>query len=458
MPTLTKRFLDAISGDGRLRIIADDDLPGFAIQVTPAGKISFCIDYRIDGKRRRKVIGRYGRLTLDLARKHAQVELGKAASGEDPRPGKAQSGDTIGSLFETWMVRHVTVHLKPDTARFYRDIYAAHIGPRFGRRAPQSVTFAEVAQLHAGLKDRPAAANHTVTTLRAILSWGERQHIVRFKAGNPASGHRRYRQTPRDRFLSVPELRTFIADLPRARMDPGTRRALMLELLLAPRGSEIVSMRRGDVDLAAAIWTIPAAVMKSNHPQTVPLPPWARRLIGDAMAATKGQYLFPSPSGDPSLTAARPIERHALGTALRRAQRPIGKDSKPAPRKKTDTWVFDFRDAHGDPNPITPHDLRRTCSSYLELLGYSDVIRGAILDHADSRNVTARHYSAAELTKLKRTALLDWEAALRKVMAGDDPFSASIEDDRSEEAKMLGLDDPDNALVPTDIITGTSPD
>ena len=74
------------------------------------------------------------------------------------------------------------------------------------------------------------------------------------------------------------------------------------------------------------------------------------------------------------------------------------------------------------------------------------------------RNVTAKHYSAAELTKLKRSALLDWEAALRRIMAGEDPFSASIEDDRSEEAKVLGLDDPDNAPVPTDIITGANPD
>ena len=84
------------------------------------------------------------------------------------------------------------------------------------------------------------------------------------------------------------------------------------------------------------------------------------------------------------------------------------------------------------------------------MLGYGDVIRGAILDHADSRNVTAKHYSAAELLKLKRTALLDWEGALRQIMAGKDPFSASIEDDRAEEARKLGLDDPDAAPLPTD--------
>lgn len=450
MPTITKRLLDAIEPDGRLRIIADDDLTGFAVQVAPAGTISFCVDYRVDGKRRRKVIGRYGPLTVDAARKLALKHLGTATAGDDPLPVLDTHFPTIEALFKAWIARHCEVHLKRSSVAYYKDVYRARIGPRFGQRAPSKLTFADVAEEHAELADRPTAANRTVATLRAMLAWAHDQRLIRFKNGlNPADGHRRYRERARARFLSVPEIRTFITDLPRASMDDTTRRALMLELLLAPRGAEVTTMRKGDVDLVAATWSIPAPVMKSNNPHMVPLPPWSRRIISEAIAEAKGVYLFPSPRGDPTSKDAAPIERHALGTALRRAQRPVNQDGTPAPRKKTDIWVFDFRDRHGAPNPITPHDLRRTCSSFLELLGYSDVIRGAILDHADSRNITAKHYSAAELIRLKRTALLDWEAALRKIMAGEDPFSASIEDDRAEEARLLGIDDPDAAPIPS---------
>lgn len=451
MPTLTKRLLDAVVADGKLHIIADDDLTGFGAQVTPAGRISFCVDYRVDGKRRRKVIGRYGPLTVDAARKLARQHLGSASGGTDPLPKLEMTFETVEALFDAWLARHVAVHCKPDTARYYREVYASQIKRRFGSRAPTDLTFATVAEAHADLADRPTAANRTIATLRAMLAWAEDQRLIRFKDGNPARGHRKYKERARDRFLSVPELRTFITDLPRAAMDIATRRALMLELLLAPRGAEVTSMRKGDIDLVAAVWTIPAPVMKSSNTHTVPLPPWARRIIADAMADARGVYLFASPKGDPRAKDAQPIERHALGTALRRAQRPTDDQGKPLPRKKTDTWVFDFRDRHGAPDPITPHDLRRTCASYLELLGYGDVIRGAILDHADSRNVTAKHYSAAELLKLKRKALLDWEAALRKIMAGEDPFSASIEDDRAEEARKLGIDDPDRAPVPSNL-------
>ena len=95
-----------------------------------------------------------------------------------------------------------------------------------------------------------------------------------------------------------------------------------------------------------------------------------------------------------------------------------------------------------EPTTSTIHDLRRTCSSYLELLGHGDFIRGAILNHSQRRNVTAKHYSAAELLKLKRTALLQWEAALRQVVAGQDPFASVLEDDRAEEARLLNLTTP----------------
>lgn len=85
-----------------------------------------------------------------------------------------------------------------------------------------------------------------------MLAWGEDQRLIRFKDGNPARGHRRYKESARERFLTVPEIRSFITELPRAAMHESTRLALMLELLLAQRSGEIATMRKGDINLNAA--------------------------------------------------------------------------------------------------------------------------------------------------------------------------------------------------------------
>ncbi|MFM9942145.1 MAG: tyrosine-type recombinase/integrase [Hyphomicrobiaceae bacterium] len=435
MPIITKRLLDAIKADGKLRIIRDDQLTGFGVQVTPTGGISFCITYTVGTKSLRRVIGRFGPMTVDQARKAALAHLATATTGEDPLADSHRHYATVAELFEAWMGRHVAVNLKPNTARAYRESFDKHCRARFGHIAPSKLDYATVREAHEALKATPVAANHMLRTLRAMLSWAADARLITWKAGNPARGHRLYKEKPSDRILSVAEIRAFITELPKAAMDENTRRMLLLELLLAQRSGEIAGMRKADVDLVAATWSF--ALNKSDRPHIVPLPPWSRELIEAAITDAKGPVVFPSPVGDPTAADATSVAAHALATALRRAQRNVDDKGKPLPRTKEDVWVFDFRDRNGHSHPISPHDLRRTCSSYLELLGFGDFVRGAILNHSQRRNVTAKHYSAAELLKLKRTALLQWEAALRLIMAGKDPFASVLEDDRAEEARVL---------------------
>lgn len=438
MPVITKRLLDAVRPDGKLQIIRDDDLTGFGAQVTPAGHISFCVTYSVGTKSRRKVIGRFGPMTVDQARKAALAHLAAAAKGEDPLPQVDRQFVTVNALFDAWMARHVAVHLKPKSYRSYQVSFDSHCRHRFGHLAPSKLDYVTMAEAHTALAHIPSAANHMLRTMRAMLTWATNQRLISWIDGsNPARGHRLHKERPSDRILSVPEIRSFVAELPKARMDINTARVLMLELLLAQRSGEIAAMRKADIDLVAATWTI--TINKSDRPHIVPLPPWSRDIIGAALAAAKGVYLFPSGVGDPQADDAVPIDSHALATALRRAQRPVDDKGKPLKQTQDSIWVFDFRDRENRPSPISPHDLRRTCSSYLELLGHGDFIRGAILNHSQRRNVTAKHYSAADLLKLKRSALLQWEAAIRQIMAGNDPFSTVLEDDRAEEARVLGI-------------------
>ncbi|HUL77958.1 MAG TPA: Arm DNA-binding domain-containing protein, partial [Vicinamibacteria bacterium] len=87
MPTvkLTARTVDSIRPpqSGRVEFF-DEDLPGFCIRVTPNGRRSACVLYRVGRRLRRATLGTLPPLTLADARQLAREALRDAALGNDP--------------------------------------------------------------------------------------------------------------------------------------------------------------------------------------------------------------------------------------------------------------------------------------------------------------------------------------------------------------------------------------
>ncbi|MXY33303.1 MAG: DUF4102 domain-containing protein [Boseongicola sp. SB0664_bin_43] len=80
--TLTKRSVDALEPEDKSWIAWDDRLTGFGCRVQPSGTKSFIVNYRSGGggrkaPNRRVVIGRYGRVGPDEARRRARDMLGQ---------------------------------------------------------------------------------------------------------------------------------------------------------------------------------------------------------------------------------------------------------------------------------------------------------------------------------------------------------------------------------------------
>jgi hypothetical protein len=89
MARLTKTFVDfeiKLPASGQ-RFYRDDDMPGFAIRVTPRSK-SYVLEKRVDRVNRRITIGKCTEMSLDNARKQACIMLGDIAKGNDPKTGK----------------------------------------------------------------------------------------------------------------------------------------------------------------------------------------------------------------------------------------------------------------------------------------------------------------------------------------------------------------------------------
>src|SRR3954462_14768354 len=85
---LSKSVIDALPSPPKDVIWWDQDLKGFGLKVTPAGRKVFLVQYRPAGDRRnprKYTIGETGSVTPHLARIEAQRVLADRAAGRDPQ-------------------------------------------------------------------------------------------------------------------------------------------------------------------------------------------------------------------------------------------------------------------------------------------------------------------------------------------------------------------------------------
>jgi hypothetical protein len=80
VPKLIKRFLDGLAKKppDRDLVVWDDDLEGFGARVSPEGRISFVVQYRIGRRSRRITVGPFGTYTPAKARDEAETLLATA--------------------------------------------------------------------------------------------------------------------------------------------------------------------------------------------------------------------------------------------------------------------------------------------------------------------------------------------------------------------------------------------
>ena len=114
---ITKRAVDAIEPRAVDVYLWDQDLPGFGLKVTPAGRKVYLVQYRLGGRKgrtRRVTIGRHGELTPTQARAEAKRLLGEIAAGRDPASDRdnAKADKTLGNVLAQFMAEHVRSKLK----------------------------------------------------------------------------------------------------------------------------------------------------------------------------------------------------------------------------------------------------------------------------------------------------------------------------------------------------------
>jgi integrase len=364
---LTKMVVDRATYQGQGPkahcILWDSELPGFGLRIYPSGSKAFLVAYRIGTRKRRVIVGPYGRFTVDEARKAAKKLLLAASDGKDlaEEREKARRGETVADLCQ----RYLEVHLpkkKASSSRHDRRMLRSYVVPNLGRLKIADVKRADVAKVHHALRDTPYEANRFLALCSKLFNLAE-EWGLRPDASNPTHHVQRFREQRRQRFLSGDEL-VRLGDALRDAAKEGEQAsavlALRLLILIGARLSEVLTLRWSSVDSEKGLLHLPDS---KTGPRVIPIGPPVLKLLAAA----------PRLEGNPYVCPGEKAGHHFVGL----------------PR----VWLRIRRRAGLD--DVRLHDLRHSHASAAAGLGTPLQIIGALLGHSGPQT-TARYAHLAD--------------------------------------------------------------
>lgn len=270
MVRITKRTVDALKAGAKDQFLWDEDLGGFGLKVTPAGRKVFVIQYRVGGRAgrtRRVTLGTLGQLTPDEARDDAKRLLREVGAGRDPADARDRLRDTLslGQVIDRFLAEHVDTKLRPRTREEYARLVRVHISQNLRSRLVSAVSRSDIAKLHHDLSATPYLANRVIAFLSKLFAWSEK-HGLRPSGENPCRFVDKYREAKRERYLSHAELGRLGAALSQSTQGIYSVAAVRLLLFTGARLSEILTLRWDWVDLERGTARLPSS---KTGPKTI---------------------------------------------------------------------------------------------------------------------------------------------------------------------------------------------
>lgn len=374
---LTKTYINKLNEPG---LHWDSEIPGLGLRVNGNGTKSWLVQFRIrrDGKpkQRKVVLGRYEEFTPEQAREIAISYRRRGRVGDDPviaikeKMKEKADAPTMSDLCKQFMIEH---GFEVRSADEYQRKIDVDILPALGATTKVSeVTPARLAKMRSDMSDRRSTWNRTRALLNAMFKLAVRDgHVDR----NPVTTTRKYKEQPRDRFLSDEELRWFWKaaseeDYPREQL-------YKLLLLTGQRFSEVAGMHSSE--LYDDLWYLPAERTKNGRAHTVPLSSPVRAILAQL---PRSGYLL-------TVRGTTPIRNstYAANRIRDRVEELAGRELR--------HW--------------TPHDLRRTAATGMQKIGIPIPVIEAVLNHVSgTRSGLVGVYQNYDYAKEMRDALEAW--------------------------------------------------
>lgn len=410
---LTQRVVNDAATTGVKQRIADHEVKGLFLRITPAGAKSYVLRYSQDGRRGEAAIGDARSITLVAARAKA-IDMLNALTVQRVDPvaskqaavlaEKKRKHETLEALAAAY-AQDAARRKRPRTLAYENWLLEKVILPRLGARRYADIRRAEIIALIEKTGDDigHTTANRTHAVIRQVLNYALKRDLIE---ANPALGiERMFPEISRERVLTEDEIRTLWAFLEAARankglglapgqkvgeraingVSPAVATALQLCLITLQRAGEVVGARAEEFNWREKLWIIPAERMKGKRAHAVPLSDLALERFQDAFARSGGAIAFPERGG------AAPLDGKRLTRAMARACKLTGI-------------------AHAG-----PHDLRRTGRTMMtsERVGVSYEVAERVIAHLVGSAVS-RVYDRNEYLREKRAALEAWAGELGK--------------------------------------------
>lgn len=221
----------------------DTVVRGLGLRVSYGGKRSFFLMFSVGGRRCRLSLGEFGnledgRLSLSAARKRARVKLGEIAADKNPaaEAREARLAPTVEALVADFIEAQRRRGIR--SADKQRRMLARDVLPAIGQLKARDVTRADIRRILQAVADRgaPIESNRLHEVVRRLFHFAMDESCVE---ANPALRLSRYRERPRERWLSLKELGSYWNALP----DGAAGDALRLCLLTAQRQGNVLAMR-----------------------------------------------------------------------------------------------------------------------------------------------------------------------------------------------------------------------
>ncbi|MEO5349272.1 MAG: site-specific integrase [Magnetococcus sp. YQC-3] len=275
---LTKRNVDTAQPGEQDVFLFDTDMTGFGLKITPTGRKTYLFQYRLNGSKRRVMIGVHGSpWTPDLARKEAARMLGMVADGQDPAEQKAQAKavPTMAELCDLYLEEGTSTQ-KPSTISTDRGRILRHIKPLLGRKRVDQVTRADIERFRDAVAAGKTAgtfktgprglavvtggegtANRCLELLSSICSFACHRDLM---TANPCLGVKKFRRRTMERFMTGEELARLGEAMQQAEQEgvnPVAIAALRMLLLTGMRRGEVLTLEWSHVDFERACLRLP---------------------------------------------------------------------------------------------------------------------------------------------------------------------------------------------------------
>lgn len=384
---------------------------GLWFQVRDAERRSWLFRYTMAGKARSMGLGEYPLVGLAEARAAADEARRMLREGLDPiavrdaarkrakAAAQAPASNTFRECATLYIAAHEASWRNAKHRAQWHSTLAAYVHPVFGDRPVATIGTADVMQVLERLwHAKPETASRVRGRIEAVLDyakargWRDGENPARWRGHVSNLLPKRSKVAPVVHHAALPwgEVAGFMAVL---RAHPGiASRALEFAILTAARTGEVLGARWNEIDLAAKVWTVPAARMKAGREHRVPLSASALAVLRAVapLASAPDALLFPSPTPPQKGGAARALSNMAFAALLRRMQR----------------------------GTITAHGFRSTFRDWAgEATGHPrEVIEHALAHRLKDKAEAA--YARGDLFAKRRVLMDDWSAFCAKPADG----------------------------------------